>query len=274
MKLSVFRHNWGLAAGTWEEKLTAIKSAGYAGIETGALKPEDVNRFRELLQKFGLRFIPQIFTSGVTVPDHIQSFRRQLEVFKIFEPARVNCQSGSDSWSLTEATAFFCEVTRTEADFAFPVVHETHRGRCFYNPWTTARLLEDIPKLRLCADYSHWVCVCERLLTTEESLLRLCAEHAWHIHARVGYENGPQVSDPRAPEWQIHVEAHERWWQWIWEAQLRQGRPEITLTPEFGPPTYLHVMPVTQEPVANLAEICSWQAARQSKRFEAWRISA
>jgi hypothetical protein len=42
-----------------------------------------------------------------------------------------------------------------------------------------------------------------------------------------------------------------------------------SLTPEFGPPPYLHTLPFTQAPVADLAEMCDWMARRQAARFPA-----
>jgi hypothetical protein len=41
-----------------------------------------------------------------------------------------------------------------------------------------------------------------------------------------------------------------------------------TLTPEFGPPPYLHTHPETGEPLADLNQICDWMALRQRARFE------
>lgn len=270
MELLLFRHNWGLPEASWEQKLATIQHGGFAGVETGELLPTDYSRFQDLLQKHKLRFIPQIFTTGTGVGEHLASFRQQLAAVSRFSPIRVNCHSGSDRWGFDEAKRFYGEALQVEADTEFPLAHETHRGRCLFHPWAAARLLEAYPQLRLCADFSHWVCVCERLLTTEEGILRECARRAIHIHARVGFENGPQVNDPRAPEWKSHVEAHERWWTWIWESQRSQGASCITLTPEFGPPSYLPTHPHTQAPIANLEEICNWQAHRQTQRFQEW----
>ena len=274
MELLIFRHNWGLPEASWEQKLATIQQGGFAGVETGELLPADYSRFQDLLLKHKLRFIPQIFTAGTTVGEHLASFRQQLTAVRRISPIRVNCHSGSDRWSSDEAKKFFGEALQVEADTEFPVAHETHRGRCLFHPWAAARLLEAFPKLHLCADFSHWVCVCERLLNEEEGILRECARRAIHIHARVGFENGPQVNDPRAPEWKTHVEAHEKWWTWIWEAQKAQGASFITMTPEFGPPTYLPTQPFTQTPIANLEEICNWQAQRQSRRFKEWSSGA
>jgi hypothetical protein len=140
-----------------------------------------------------------------------------------------------------------------------------------YNPWTTRDLLKAVPGLKLTCDFSHWVCVAERLLDGEWSILRQCADHAVHIHARVGYEEGPQVPDPRVPEYRRHLEAHERWWDLVWDRQSNLGHPVTTLTPEFGPPDYLHTLPGSQIPVADLGEICAWQAQRQAERFRQGR---
>lgn len=55
-----------------------------------------------------------------------------------------------------------------------------------------------------------------------------------HVHCRVGYENGPQVPDPRAPEWLPYVEEHEKWWDLIWDVQARRGDKVSTFVPEYG----------------------------------------
>lgn len=124
--------------------------------------------------------------------------------------------------------------------------------------------------LKLNCDYSHWVVVCERAIDDLLPILAMCAERAVHVHARVGFENGPQVSDPRAPEWLQMCEAHERWWDLIWESQRRRGYSHSTLTPEFGPPSYQPVAPYTSEPLADLVAICDWMALRQRARFAAF----
>jgi hypothetical protein len=41
-----------------------------------------------------------------------------------------------------------------------------------------------------------------------------------------------------------------------------------TLTPEFGPPPYLHTLPYSQMPVSDLTCIVDWMARRQAIRFQ------
>lgn len=133
-----------------------------------------------------------------------------------------------------------------------------HHLRGVAEPWETA-----FPKIKRFGDL--------KLLDDVPEILRRCARHALHIHARVGYEEGPQVPDPRAPEYQRHLEAHERWWRMIWESQKERGARESTLTPEFGPPDYMHTLPHTYAPVSDLWEICDWQAERQRDQFSQLR---
>jgi len=266
MKLILFRHLWG-AAGEWEDLFPRFKPAGYRGIESPIPPAEDRKRFRALLRKHDLGFIAQVFSHGKTIADHLESLREQIAATKSFGPRFINAHSGQDAFSEDQSIRLFEGALRLEAKCGVSIAHETHRGRVLFNPWITSRLLRRFPDLKLCCDFSHWVCVCERLIADQIAIIRQCAEHCLHVHARVGYEQGPQVPDPRAPEYRRHLETHESWWRLIWQAQARRGFRVSTLTPEFGPPHYQHTLPFTRVPVSNLEEICDWQARRQAEAF-------
>jgi hypothetical protein len=266
MNLILFRHLWG-AAGEWEDIFPKFKQAGYRGIEGPVPPPEDRKRFRALLKKHSLEFIPQIFSQGKSVADHLDSLREQIVTAKPFSARFINAHSGQDAFSEDQSTRFFEGALQLEAKCGVAIAHETHRGRILFNPWITSRLLTRFPDLKLCCDFSHWVCVCERLIEDQVGIIRQCADHCLHVHARVGYEQGPQVPDPRAPEYQRHLEAHEAWWRLVWAAQANRGFRISTLTPEFGPPDYQHTLPFTRAPVSYLEEICDWQARRQMESF-------
>ena len=266
MKLTIFRHLWGVA-GEWEDLFPRIKLSGYHGIESALPSPNDRNRLRSLLRKHGLEFIAQVFSQGKTVTEHLESLREQIADARTFTPRLINAHSGQDGFTEDDSARFFEGALRLEAEAGVAIAHETHRGRILYNPWITSRMLTRFPELKLCCDFSHWVCVCERLLKDQAGIIRQCAKHCLHVHARVGYEQGPQVPDPRAPEYQRHQAAHEVWWRLIWEAQEKRGCRISTLTPEFGPPDYQHTLPFTRVPVSCLEEICDWQARRQANNF-------
>jgi hypothetical protein len=266
MKLMLFRHLWGVTM-PWDDAFTLFKRKGYQGIECRLQVPQRRGEFRDLLDSHNLEYIPHIYTEGKSVRDHIKSFRAQVTAAKAMRPRLINAQSGADHFSESDSNYFFEEVLKIESQTGVPVAHETHRSRILFNPWITSRLLERFAGLKLCCDFSHWVCVCERLLDDQLKIIRRCAGHCLHLHARVGYEQGPQVPDPRAPEYKRHLESHEKWWRMIWAAQKRRGLKVSTLTPEFGPPAYLHTLPFTEAPVSNLHEICDWQARRQTAAF-------
>lgn len=72
-----------------------------------------------------------------------------------------------------------------------------HRGRILYNPWTTRDLCRALPGLKLTADLSHFCVVAERVFAADDAVWADCmkeiARATRHIHARVGYAQGPQV---------------------------------------------------------------------------------
>ena len=48
-----------------------------------------------------------------------------------------------------------------------------------------------------------------------DEVLGMLQDRCWLIHARVGYEEGPQVPDPAAPEYAAEVKCHMGWWESI-----------------------------------------------------------
>ena len=272
MKLALVRHLWGVdhTLGL-DHYLPRWSKVGYEVVESAFHGSPDRAALLRFLKNSGWRWIAQVFSRefspGGTVREHLDSMTRQVQECMEHQPLFFNAHSGSDSWTLAEAEDFYGAALELEERLGVTIAHETHRLRCLGNPWTTRSLLERFPALKLTCDFSHWVCVAERLLEDCSQIIQLAAEHCHHVHARVGHEEGPQVPDPRAPEWARHVAAHERWWDIIWASQKQRGFKMSTLTPEFGPAPYLVTLPYTQTPIANLADICDWQAARQARRF-------
>lgn len=266
MQLQLVRHLWGVTTPI-AEAFPKFRQEGYSAIES-PLREDD--EFATLLQQYNFDYIAMAFTGGPTMADHLNSFRDQLEKARKLGAKQITVHSGCDWWPMRDVEAFYKEIVAIEKDFPIPVAHETHRSRVFFNPWVTRDLLEQFPTLKLCIDLSHWCCVAERLTwdDAQGSIVKLCAERALHIHARVGYEEGPQVPDPSAPEYKRHVDIHLDWWTTIFKLQKARGMKTVTVTPEFGPPAYLHTLPHTNVPVADLWSVCNWMAARVKERFD------
>ena len=122
--------------------------------------------------------------------------------------------------------------------------------------------------MRLTCDFSHWCVVCEGLQDTETDIIRSLLANAWHIHGRIGYDQGPQVPDPRTPLYQHDLEKHYEWWQWIWNEHERQGKRMTSLTPEFGLDGYEYRDASEGLPLIKVDEVNQWLGRNLRSRFE------
>ncbi|WP_256761980.1 sugar phosphate isomerase/epimerase [Cohnella sp. WQ 127256] len=252
---------WGME-GSLEEQFERIHLAGYQGIETGLPAHEDTNRFKELLYKHEMIYIPLIGTSG---SDHISSFRHQAERAAQFKPLLINCHSAKDSMPFKEQVLFFENAVEFESELGVAVGHETHRGRALFNPWVTSSILREVPDLKLTADLSHWCCVCESLLEDQSEHLAQVFERTIYIHGRVGYAQGPQVPHPGAPEYALELSSHLSWWRQIYQIHSARGQQSVPFCPEYGPPGYMHTLPFTNMPVSDAWDVCRWMIEYMKK---------
>jgi len=101
----------------------------------------------------------------------------------------------------------------------------------------TKKYLEVNPHLNITLDISHWVAVAESYLEDQVEAVSLAISRTRHIHSRVGYPEGPQIPDPRLPEWEEAVSRHLSWWNNVVEQY--NGNEALTITTEFGPFPYL-----------------------------------
>jgi sugar phosphate isomerase/epimerase len=280
VRLECYKTLWGHAGGI-ADACQQARVAGFAGVEGPAPASRDEqSRWREQLQATGLLYIAEICTAGSYVPDrtasvrdHILSLEEKLQHALALSPQFITCIGGCDAWSEEQSLEFFTDALRIARECQACISFETHRSRSFFNPWVTARICAQLSELRITADFSHWCVVCERLMDAEQDVLEQLAGRVHHIHARVGYEQGPQVTDPRLARYQRALESHESCWRRIWERQGEQGFARSTMTPEFGPDGYQQVDPFSSAPVGDLWEMNCWMAQRQQRRFNEWHAN-
>lgn len=257
MEVKLLSALWGYEDQPLEFMLDRIAGAGYQGVDT--FMPEDAGERKRLLRELrsrGLSLIAQQYQAeGAEFAAFKSSYLHYLALSAEGEPLLINSHTGRDYFSfdqnleLTDIAQAFTERT------GITVSHETHRGRFLYSPGEAARYFAARPEMRITADLSHWVCVSESFLENFPEPLGEAIRRATHVHARIGYEEGPQVPDPRAPEWADVASRFLGWWDAIVEHQYQAGAPFITITTEFGPPPYMPLQPFTAQPVADLFEV-------------------
>lgn len=256
MEIIFAKSKWEVWEEDTENFLKRVKEDGYDATEfyfnEASESPEELS---ELHEKYNLKIIAQFLTEGTTFEEHLESINYLSEKALRCNPLLINCHPGKDFFTPEENKKILSRLCAIQEEYGILVTAETHRGRATYSLIETVKFLERIPELSLAADFSHWMVVHESNLLDQEENLNLAIARSRHIHARVGYEEGPQVPDPRAPEWNTHLDNHMAIWKKIIKQNENDNREFLTITPEFGPPNYMHTLPFSKNVVADAWEI-------------------
>jgi sugar phosphate isomerase/epimerase len=264
MQLKIYKSLWGMT-GTLDEQFERIKTAGYDGVESASQEIQDRAQFKKLLEEHALEYVSLIYTEG---PDHLEEFRTLVGHAAQFGAKKIVAHTGRDTMSYVKQIRFLESCLRVEEEIGISIAHETHRRRPLFTPMNTVAILRELPELKLNVDFSHWCCVTESMLEDHADAISVAARHAVHLHGRVGFENGPQVPDPRVQEWERCVTKHEGWWDQVIAAHIQRDATEMTFVPEYGPPTYMHTLPSSGAPTSDLWDVCLWSADRFRKQYE------
>jgi sugar phosphate isomerase/epimerase len=256
------------APGRVEELFKVIAAEGYSGVEiqVSQILLIGKSRFIAALEASKLRFMGKVYSSGgpgaspfeagfeshprpgQSVDEHLAVW--EASVRECCEPAElrerlvsISSQSGRDFFyrnNGVEADRFFSRALEIEKEIGVRVVHETHRHRLLFAPFLAASAVERFPEIRLLGDLSHYAVVCEANCGDAEleAAVEGIVESVRHVHLRVGYAEGPQVRDPRAPDAAGQLAGHARWWAKVWARAHRRGDAVVTATPEFLLPPY------------------------------------
>jgi hypothetical protein len=179
----------------------------------------------------------------------------------------INSHTGRDYFSFEENLQLIDIASEFSDKHNIKIAHETHRGRFAYSPPVTEKYFEARSNFSITADLSHWVCVTESFLENFSHIVTEAIDRTRHIHARIGYEEGPQVPDPRGLEWSGALARFLNWWDLIIENQKKQETPIFTITTEFGPPPYMPVLPFSNKPVADQFEINYYMKELLTNRY-------
>lgn len=253
MQLMILCPQWGSEDLDLEDFLIGVKEAGYDGIDTWVPESRmERRRLRSLLEQYGLVMVShQHQAQGKNITEFCKSFDYFLSLSQETNPLLINSHSGGDYFSFEDQLRVIDTALEFEARNGIEVVHETHRGRMLFCPQVAEPLFLARKDLRITADFSHWVCVTESYLEHFTAILEEASNRTRHVHARVGFPEGPQIPDPRHPAWQTAMQHFLRWWTTIIKAHKKQGAHQLTITTEFGPPPYMWTQLHNNEPVVS-----------------------
>lgn len=235
------------------ELLQCVKQEGYQGTELFLpFYSIDVSATLSSHKDHHLEIITGIATEGVNFKEHLDSLRPQVEHAMTFSPKLINCHTGRDIFSLKNNLLLFEQALKLEHEYGITITHETHRFRPTFSTFGTEQLINELPDIKINLDISHWMVVHESDLSDQQETLAKLFTNVYHIHARVGFEEGPQVADPQDSRWASHLKNHTNLWQQVITQAYQRGDANINITPEFGPFPYAQVDPETGMSVTDI----------------------
>lgn len=257
MEIKILCPLWGQEHLSMRAFLDKITDAGYDGVDTWIPDSKvDKKVLYDHLQQHKMPVVMhQHAAQGSTFKEFCNSFKANLQSCAEPLPVLINSHTGKDYFTFQQNLALVDIAQEFTAKTGIMVAHETHRGRLGYCPQMIADFFEQRADFCVTADFSHWVCVTESMLENFTSVLLRAICRSRHIHARVGFEQGPQVANPRAPEWQYALETFCGWWDQIIDVNRRLNRSVFTITTEFGPSPYMPAKPFDRTPLADQFEV-------------------
>ncbi len=256
--------HWGSEKDKPEVFVDKVLSAEYEGIEINfpSINDTSANLFLKLIANIrnthsDFTFVAQhiIPVENTSVDEYIVSVTKNLLELSSIQPSFINAHTGKDYFSFDDNCRIIEATLNIASKTGVRVLHETHRGRFSFHAASLIPYLKKFPELELVGDFSHFCTVSESMLQDQEEIIQQIIPHVGHIHARIGHEQGPQVNDPFAPEWENHILIYEKWWQSIIDFKKEKNVQSISITPEFGPAPYMPSMPFTKTPLSNQWDI-------------------
>jgi sugar phosphate isomerase/epimerase len=228
-----------------------VRKAGYDGVEMDLpLNKRERKDVLNVLQGNGLLLIGQYWQSLETdFKKNKESFHRYLDNLIESNPVKLNCQTGKDYFSFEQNMQLVKLCRKLSEQSGLTICHETHRGKFLFSLPVMIQAIKADPEIRITFDASHWCNVHESLLEDQEPALKKAIKATDHIHSRVGFQEGPQINDPRAPEWSGTVNRFFSWWDQI-VAIHNKNKTQLTVTAEFGPAPYMPLKPYSLKPLS------------------------
>jgi len=219
-----------------EEKIARIAEAGFDGINGFLPAPENEERWKRLLERYGLSFSVNAYPRSAA---DMESFLKRAEEYGDIQ--HINVQVLTPFLIDDPAVDLLRELDRLSREKGIPAYIETHRGTITQDLLRTVSYLEKLDSLRLTLDLSHYVVAGEMHTISDEAenLFKELLSRAFAFHARVS--NGEQVQVNLGPDGEHPMMKHfERWWgegMRLWRTSAGPG-DVLPFVVELGPPPY------------------------------------
>lgn len=269
MHILFFCPRWGSESLSWDAFCEKVKEVGYDGVESPLpLDAKEKQGIVNTLKKHDLLLISQYYQSfEKDYEEHRCNYEKHLRNLAEPKPFLINCQTGKDYFTFEQNQQLIALAAKISRETGVKIIHETHRNKFTFAAHITRQYLEKIPAIRLTLDISHWCNVHESYLDDQTEAVNLALSHTDHIHSRVGHPEGPQVSDPRAPEWQAALDKHLTWWDRIIALHKQKEAETFSITTEFGPLDYMPSLPYTRQPLTSQWDVNVFMMELLKKRY-------
>ena len=266
IELESYATNWGFR-GSMDDFASKAKAIGYDGIEVWTPQnPTATAALKDAIAKYDLKLGLLAGNWGSSFEENLDRFKTSIDKATELNPLFINCHSGKDFYSFEQNSRFIEYTLNVSAKTGIPIAHETHRGRILYSAPIASYFMDKYEDLKLTLDISHWCCVHESLLTDQKETVARALDRSMHVHARVGFPEGPQIPDPKDKQFERAVKAHFEWWDVIVENHVQAGK-KLTMTPEFGPPPYMWTHLESGDAVADNWEVNSGMKSIWASRY-------
>ena len=262
---------WGCEHLSAKQFLSNVVENGYDGVEINFPDDEhfiaefnaELERIRNTVNPNFIFIAQQVLPNKKeTVNEYIDRITQRLEFLIQLKPNYINSHTGKDFFDFSDNCKIIEVCNQLTRVSGIPIWHEIHRGRFSFHLKTLVSYLDIFPKINLIADFSHFCVVSESDLHDQYDLLSKIYPNIKHIHARIGFEQSPQVNNPFAPEWKTYLEQYLSWWKEIIAIQKNKKSAICIITPEFGPFPYMPQEPFTKKPLSN-----QWEINLQMKNY-------
>ena len=244
-KLEIFQSLWAMELRhpdkperSMDENFAMVANAGFDGM---CIDPavDEIDKFLELrpfYNRYDLKCMVNAF------PYTVDELQPLLEMANKLDACLVNVIGGVMPLTVADAVPVIERWLDDATQAGLPLLIETHRDSILNDLYFTLQVMDEVPRMRLCADLSHFVVDREfrtPLSRTDQKYIQRILERSDCFQGRVASREQIQVQIgfPQHQEW---VQIFKGWWRDGMKMWRQRNSEDATLVflCELGPPAY------------------------------------